>query len=110
VSARAVTPSDAVTAPPTAPEVRARLKLSFDAVDDVDLREVVDGETANQAALCLTDPYTHDLRLAVYRRCARTLAARGVPLGVVDSEFGAVPMTSDGEIRRLEGPHLRMAF
>jgi hypothetical protein len=99
-----------LSTPPTRDEVRERLKLSAEAVTDEDLQEVVDGETTNQALVCLTDPYTADLRLAVYRRCARTLAARGVPLGVTDSEFGQVPLTSDGEIRRLEGPSQRVVF
>jgi hypothetical protein len=75
---------------------------------------VLDAELTNQAKACRrTDPatateipYTADLYQAVLRRCARHLAARGIPLGQTpgSEEFGPTRLsTFDGEIERLEG-------
>lgn len=102
-----------MAAVPTVPQVRAWLKVSSSAVSDADLAVILAAELASQAAVCRvgTDAAVlpDDLVLALYRRCARSLAARGVPLGLMQSEeFGParLPMY-DGEIERLEGP-LRM--
>lgn len=94
---------------PTVPEVRAWLKVSTSAVSDDVLADVLAAESANQAKACRLDPAAterdDDLITALYRRCARQIAARGVPLGIVaDAEFGPMRMsTIDAEIERLEG-------
>lgn len=94
---------------PTVADVRAWLKVSTSSVSDDVLTDILAGESANQAKACRLDPAAterdDDLIGALYRRCARQVAARGVPLGIVqDAEFGPVRLTSiDAEIERLEG-------
>lgn len=101
---------------PTVAEVRAWLKVSAAAVSDAELSLILAAELASQAELCNVgqDParMPEPLALAVYRRCGRTIAARGVPLGLMQSEeFGParLPMY-DSEIERLEGPHRVVVF
>lgn len=94
--------------PPTVAQVRAWLKVSTAAVSDEDLAVVLAAELANQGKACRwPDPagLPADLVAAIYRRCARALAARGLPLGYqVGDEFGAVRLSGlDAEIERLEG-------
>lgn len=94
--------------PPTLPEVRARLKVPVAVVDDAELGDVLAGEQSNQQQVCTTEPYTADLRLALFRRCARQIAAKGVPLGILSDEFGQTSLrANDAEITRLEGPYTR---
>jgi hypothetical protein len=89
--------------PPTPAEVRERLSVSTTAVPDDELTDIVNGETSAQQAACTVVPYVADLRLALFRRCARTLAAKGVPLGILADEFGQTPLRAvDSEIARLE--------
>jgi hypothetical protein len=92
---------------PTMEEVRAWCQVSFAAVSNEQLQDVMDGEAANQAKACrIPDPADRDADLiqAFLRRVARTLAARGVPLGLTQGEYGPARLGSfDGEIERLEG-------
>lgn len=101
-------------APPTVDQVRKWTGVALSSIDDEQLAMVVDAEKFNQAKACrLVDPatgtpyeYTPDLYQAVLRRCARHLAARGIPLGQTpgSDEFGPTRLaTFDGEIERLEG-------
>lgn len=98
--------------PPTIEQLRAWLGVSAATVPDDQLQEVLDGELANQAVRCYTDPYTDDLVLAVYRRVGRALSARGTPLGLTgDAEFGPARLPDfDSEVERYEGPLRRFAF
>lgn len=91
---------------PTKAEVRAWAGVPSTTVDDTALQLVIDAELETQAALCRVDPYTAGLHQAALRRCARHLAAKGVPLGVTgDAELGAAQLTSwDAETERLERP------
>jgi len=56
---------------------------------------------------------TDDQIAAFYRRCARAIAAKGVPLGTMpgSDEFGPQRLASfDAEIERYEGPTRRFVF
>jgi len=93
----------------TVTEVRAYLGDTSDT--DAQLAGALAAEQAAQAAVCVLDPYTADLREALLRRVARNLAARKVPVAQFTSFEGGgtsfrVPQ-SDPEIARLEGPHRR---
>jgi|SRR5215510_4261609 len=94
---------------PTVTEVRAWLKVSTSSVSDEVLTDILNAESANQAKACRLDVTAtdrdDDLIAALFRRCARQVAARGVPLGIVaDAEYGPLRLsTIDAEIERLEG-------
>jgi len=94
---------------PSLAEVRTWLKVSTSSVSDDVLTDILAAEIANQQKACRLDPAATDLDDdlvgALYRRCARQVAARGVPLGIVaDAEFGPMRLTTiDAEIERLEG-------
>lgn len=102
---------------PTLAEVRSRLKLTVDRIPDDELQDVLDAEVALQAKVCTipadpTDPpsdaYPAALRAAVFRRVARALAMKGIPLAVLqgDAENGTTYLPSnDPEVRRLERPY-----
>ena len=101
-------------APPPLDDVRAWIKVPATLLPDPMLQQVIDAETLIQARLCRVpeDPsaLTPDLVQAIYRRVAREVAARGVPLGMLggDTEFGTARLTRfDAEIERLEGPNRR---
>jgi hypothetical protein len=103
--------------PPTAVEIRDWLKLSTDQLSDHDLGVFRAGEIANQRSECRIPAdlvaqglLPAQLVASIYRRVARAVAARGIPLGVRsgDGEFGPLVITSyDAEINRLEGNHRR---
>lgn len=91
--------------------VREWTGVSPQSLSDMALQEVMDGEDQNQREVCrIDDPADRaaDLVEAFYRRVARAVAARGIPLGSTpgNEEFGPTRLASfDGEIERLEGPH-----
>lgn len=101
-----------MSSPPTREQVRSWLKVSPAQVSDEELDQILAGEVVNQAKVCTVEPYGADLRDAVYRRCARHLAARGTPLGLTgDAEYGAARLPFfDSEIERLEGPSREFVF
>ncbi len=112
------TPTDPAP-PPSLVEVRDWLKVSTDQVSEHDLEVIRLAEIGNQASECrvpVTDPpglLPAPLVASIYRRCARAVAARGIPLGYRsgDDEYGPVRLPSyDAEISRLEGPLRRFAF
>ena len=84
---------------------------------DEDEREQIANALAaaleDQAAQCTTDPYSDALHWAALRRCARSLAARSSPLGVISElgEFGgaATLRQLDAEIEQYERPY-RLSF
>lgn len=97
---------------PDVDEVRAWLGISQDTSDD-DLADIIAGELASQARRCRVpaawpadpDAYPPDLRLAVFRRCARAAAARNIPLGLVTDEYGQSRLPRwDAEVERYEAP------
>lgn len=79
---------------------------------DAEITSALAAERRAQADRCNIDDYTEALREALYRRVARNLAARAVPVASFSSfEGGAtstrVPMR-DAEISRLEAPYMRL--
>lgn len=77
---------------------------------DAPLLAALDAETAAQARRCrVPAEVPADLTEALYRRVARNLAMREVPLGMQAAvgEFGAAlaKVGNDAEIHRLEAPH-----
>lgn len=69
-------------------------------------------ELAAQRRVCrIGAAYDDDLRGALYRRVARNLALKGIPLAVLrgDAEGGSTVLPGrDPEVRRLEGPHRKL--
>ena len=99
---------------PTLEEVREWIGTSDFELPDDQLADILAAETAVQASDCsIPDPYPAELRLAMFRRCARAAAAKGLPLGslpVADSGMGAPYGASilprlDAEIERYEHDH-----
>jgi hypothetical protein len=94
---------------PTLVELRAMLKVPATVLPDEQLDVFAAGEQAAQRVLDWgPGDLPPDALDAFYRRVARGIAAKGVPLGVVgtDAEFGAVRLTRyDPEIDRLEAPY-----
>lgn len=105
---------------PTVEEVRAWAGVNTASMPDAMLAPVLAAELAIQAQICWLDdvtgdddPYPPELRQAVYRRCARQIAARNLPLGLVDTsgETGATRLPNyDAEIQRLENPRRIVAI
>jgi hypothetical protein len=104
--------------PPTAAEAREHLGIPT-SVSDAVLGEIVAAEIDVQAARCRwvgqdgalgRDPaaYPQALRMAVFRRVARAVAARGLPLGFQAGEFGIAGLRGDDVLERLEGPYRRV--
>jgi hypothetical protein len=97
---------------PTVAELRAWLKVTTAAMSDAELTDVLAAEVELQVMSCRvpdtwptdTAAYPPPLRLALFRRCGRSVAARGVPLGLTGSEeYGPARLPSfDPEIERLE--------
>lgn len=90
--------------------VRSWIGVPATAMNDEQLQAVVDAEIASQGAVCDVDPaeVAADVSQAFLRRVARHVAARGVPLGLlnVDAEFGTSRLSKwDAEVERLEAPH-----
>ena len=100
---------------PSLDAVRAWAQIPRTAIDDVALQQVLDAEVDNQSRYCRVpvdpDAFPEMLAQALYRRVAREVAGRGIPLGLLGdpaSESGGLRLaTFDAEVERLEGP-LRM--
>jgi hypothetical protein len=77
-----------------------------------DITAALAAETAAQGRVCrVPGVYPADLREALFRRVARNLAMRSLPLAVLqgDAESGSLTLGSrDPEVKRLEGPHRRL--
>lgn len=104
---------------PSLEEVRHWVGVSDFELPDDELARILAAETAVQASDCtVPDPYPDELALAMLRRCARAVAARGLPLGslpVADSGAGApygaaILPRLDAEIERYEHAHRVIAF
>lgn len=99
---------------PTATDVQTYLGDTSYTITEIGA--VLAAELAAQAKACRvpTDEFTAwdtDLAEALYRRVARNLALRGIPLAVLqgDAEVGSlVPPGKDPEVRRLEAPFRKM--
>ncbi len=101
---------------PTLTEVREFILVSAPDASDAILQEIYDGELEDQQSVCkpaaFVGEYPAALRLALYRRIARTCALRGIPLGYVTSSEGGISSSAvaelDVEIRRFERPHRKL--
>lgn len=107
---------------PTITEVRDWIGIPIEDVTDEQLQQILDAEIELQSMYCPFIPNSipdgeipNAMAQALLRRCARTVAARGVPLGTLpggDSGMGANSPISgagllpryDAEIERLEDP------
>ncbi|GAA1549924.1 hypothetical protein GCM10009804_03130 [Kribbella hippodromi] len=102
---------------PTLAEVRTRLKLTTDRINDDELGDVLAAEIELQRKVCTipadptnppADAFPVPLRTALFRRVARSLALKGIPLAVLqgDAETGTTILPSnDPEVRRIERPY-----
>lgn len=99
---------------PTLEEVRSWVGVSDFELPDAELARILAAETAVQATDCtVPDPYPAELGLALLRRCARAVAARGLPLGSLPlpdtgqgGNYGAAVLPRlDAEIERYEHAH-----
>lgn len=94
---------------PTIIDVRAWTGVPANVLTDAQCQAILDAELTLQAMYCdVPTDYPKTLWQAALRRCAREIAARGLPLGLTagDVEYGPIryPMI-DPEIERLEGPY-----
>jgi hypothetical protein len=112
-----------VAAYPTVDEVRAWIGAHPDEITDAQLAVILQSEIEIQAAYCVfipaivpNDEIPTPMYQALLRRCAREVAARGVPLGSlpapqtgVGAEYGVAGVRIlpryDAEIDRLEAPY-----
>lgn len=108
-----------MSGPPTLEEVRTWTGVSDYELPDDQLADILGAETGVQAADCvIPDPYPAELRLALFRRCARAVAAKGLPLGSLPlpeaglgGSYGAAVLPRlDAEIERYEHAHRVIAF
>lgn len=68
-------------------------------------------EVLSQAQACRVEPYADDLASALIRRVRRAQALEALALGIIQDEAGSIRVGfTDGEIRRLEAPHRRLAL
>jgi len=99
---------------PTLANVKTYLGDAAGRWTDAELTEVLDAETAAQAAACRVVPfYTDDLRAALLRRTMRALALRSLPLAVLqgDGEGGSITLPGrDPEVRRLEAARRKLVL
>jgi hypothetical protein len=97
---------------PTLGEIRAWLGVPTAELTAEQLADVYHAEAETQEAYNTTEPYSHGLRMALMRRCARAAAARGLPLGTLPVQMTGYPDAHgaqilprlDAEIERYEGP------
>jgi hypothetical protein len=95
---------------PSLGEIRSWIQVPATVLSDAELGWVAAGEQTAQAPL---DWGTGDLpdnaRQAFMRRVARSVAAKGIPLGILaaDAEYGTVRLSRwEPEIDRLEAPYV----
>jgi len=103
--------------PPATSDVRAWINVPASLVPDPMLEGVIAAEMEIQAVACTVaadpEPLGPAHTQALYRRCARHIAARGVPLGMLgaDTEYGPARLARwDAEVERLEGPSRKFVF
>ena len=100
---------------PTLAQVRAWIDVPAAEISDEQLDAILTSELMLQAQACdwgEGPTYPVALAQALLRRCARTVAARALPLGTLPpgatglgGEFGALWLPRlDAEIERYEGP------
>jgi len=98
--------------PPTVAEFKAWLRVDpADMIDDVAIGEGL-AAAEHQQTLLLNMPagWTADLHLACMLRCARYLARRNSPEGLVGfADFGPARITAvDRDVTALEAPYVKV--
>lgn len=97
-----------MTAPPTAADLAAYLRIDDDTAG---LADAVAVAVADQAARCDVSDYTAPLREAALRRAARVFTARAQPLGIELGDMGAYPLPRwDAEIETHEAAYRLAGF
>ncbi len=97
---------------PDLDQVKEYLKIPAEDTDrDDEIQDALDAEVQAQRDVCrIPEAYSASLRQALYRRVARNLAMRGMPVAVLrgDGESGDTILPGrDPEVRRFEAPHRR---
>jgi hypothetical protein len=97
---------------PTLVEVREWIGVPATVLTDAQLGQVLDAESDKQAAYCLIpaepDAFPAALSQALYRRVAREVAARSVPLGLLGDgiEYGPSRLPAlDAQVESHEAPY-----
>jgi hypothetical protein len=88
------------------------LALTGDNYPPEQAQQALDAALAEIDHLCVTDPWAPDLQEAALRRATSILAARGAPLGALDSgQFGMSPLLRyDPEVGKLLAHYWKGAF
>jgi hypothetical protein len=91
-------------------DLKTYLGHDADQWDDDALLGALAAETADQASrLRVPTPRPASVSEALWRRVARNLAMRTLPLGLTQSETGSMYLGSrDPEVRRLEAPYRKV--
>jgi hypothetical protein len=91
--------------------LRVRLVLPVSVISDDELQSILDAALGAQQAACDTTVRTEGLDRALIRRVGRGVAARGLPLGAQDTEYGQqfIPRW-DPILQELEAPYLLGGF
>jgi hypothetical protein len=101
---------DAAGGYPSLAEIRGWIQVPATVLDDTELEWVAAGEQTAQAVLDWgAGDLPDDAHQAFLRRVARSVAAKGIPLGILaaDAEFGTVRLSRwEPEIDRLEAPYV----
>jgi hypothetical protein len=110
---------------PDLAEIRHWLGVDESDLDEGELGRIYRAELGLQVQYNRTEPYTDWLAMALFRRCARAAAAKGLPLGTLPAQMtgwpdaygvpptgvsGGVIPRLDSEIERYEGPSRVIAF
>lgn len=95
---------------PDVQDVRDWATVTAQSLTDDQIQQILDSETALQAAACLVpETYPAALAQALLRRCSRQIGARQLPLGLTadtSGEYSPVRLPNwDAEIERLESPY-----
>lgn len=100
---------------PDLDDVKGYLKIDLDDTSqDADIAGALEAEIQAQRDVCrIPTEFSVALREALYRRVARNLALRGLPLAVLrgDGEAGDTVLPGrDPEVRRFEGPYRKLTM
>lgn len=95
---------------PDLDDVKVYLKIDIgDTSQNVDIQSALDAEIQAQRDICrIPEVFSPALKEALFRRVARNLALRGLPLAVLrgDGEAGDTVLPGrDPEVRRFEAPY-----
>jgi hypothetical protein len=91
--------------------LRARLDVPDTVVADEEMQEILDACTVQQVQRVGMSAYGPHLDRALVRRVGREIAARGLPLGLANTEFGSTFIPAwDPILQQLEAGDLLGGF